>query len=382
MLEKEGIGRPSTYASIISTIQDRGYVEQKDRRFFATPLGIVVTKLLVDHFPKIMNLKFTSHFEEELDEIETGKYRYADVLNEFWTPFKETLEEAKEKMPPQKAVETGEKCPDCGKPLITLVSRKTKRPFVGCSGYRDDPKCSYIKPGEGEEARPKPEPTEFNCPKCGKMMLKRAGKSGPFLGCSGYPDCKTAMNFGPDGKPVASTIETEHKCDKCGSPMLKREGRQGPFLGCSAYPKCKNIVNVDTAGNPIKPVDIGVKCDKCNSPMSIKRGPRGPFLACTGYPKCRNAKNLTEEQKEQWKDLIPKPAPKRVTPQVEIDVKCPQCEGEMGLKRGFGGKFFLGCKKYPKCKGTAKVSEALAVKIAEAEAKAMAEAATAEAVPA
>ncbi|CAN5185103.1 type I DNA topoisomerase [soil metagenome] len=384
-LEKEGIGRPSTYSSIISTIQDRGYVEQKDRRFFATPLGIVVTKLLVDHFPKIMDLKFTSHFEEELDEIETGKFKYEDVLNEFWTPFKESLEEAKEKMPPQKAVETGEACPDCGKPLITLVSRKTKRPFVGCSGYRDDPACRYIKPGEGEEARPKPEPTEFNCPKCGKMLLKRAGKTGPFLGCSDYPKCKTTMNFGPDGQPVPSAVETEFKCEKCQSPMIKREGKAGPFLGCSAYPKCKNVVNIGPDGQPVKAVDLGINCDKCGSPMTIKRGPRGPFLACTGYPKCRNAKNLTDELKEQLKDHIPAPAPKKEPLKVEVTDVCPECNNPMRLQKSrFGGRYFLGCTKYPKCKGTAKVSEALQAKITEAEALQAATAATpaADAVPA
>ncbi len=369
MLEKEGIGRPSTYASIISTIQDRGYVEQRERRFFATPLGIVVTKLLVDHFPKIMDLKFTSHFEEELDEIETGKYKYEDVLNEFWGPFKETLAKAKDDMPPQKAVETGEKCPECSKPLITLVSRKTKRPFVGCSGYRDEPPCRYIKPGEGEEARPQPEPTEHNCPKCGKMMLKRVGRTGPFLGCSDYPKCKTTMNIGVDGQPVLSAVETEHKCEKCSSPMIRREGRNGPFLGCSAYPKCKNIVNIDDKGNPVKPVDLGIKCEKCNSPMAIKRGPRGPFLGCTGYPKCRNIMKMTDELKEQLKDHIPKPAPKKEMPKVDIDTPCPECGGEMRLQKSrFGGRYFLGCTKYPTCKGTSKVSETLAAKIAEVEA--------------
>ncbi len=372
-LEEEGIGRPSTYSSIIQTIQDRGYVEQKERRFYATGIGIVVTKLLVEHFPTVMDLKFTSHFEEELDEIETGKCKYEDVLTEFWGPFSKSLALAKEKMPVQKAVETGEKCPDCGKPLITLISRKTKRPFTGCSGYRDESACRYIKPGEGEEARPKPELTDIACPKCGKFMYKRVGKTGPFLGCSGYPECKTTMNFDAQGKPVLSSVETDYKCEKCGKPMAKKEGSRGPFLGCTGYPKCKNIVDIDASGNPVKPVDIGIKCEKCQSPMTIKKGPRGPFLACSAYPKCRNSKNLTDEMKEQFKDLIPKPAPKKEMPNVEIPDLCGECGGPMRLQKSrFGGRYFLGCLNYPKCKGTGKVSPALDEKIKLVEAAAMA----------
>ncbi|MGL4419614.1 MAG: type I DNA topoisomerase, partial [Gemmataceae bacterium] len=144
-LEKEGIGRPSTYASIIETIQDRGYVDQRERRFYATEVGKTVTDLLVAHFPKIMNLKFTSHFEEELDEIERGKMQFEAVLSEFWGPFSEALAAAETNMPLQRGIETGEPCPRCNKPLIVLFSRKTGKKFVGCSGYKDEPKCSYIK---------------------------------------------------------------------------------------------------------------------------------------------------------------------------------------------------------------------------------------------
>jgi DNA topoisomerase I len=366
-LEKEGIGRPSTYSSIIGTIQRRGYVDQKDRRFFATDIGKVVTDLLVRHFPKIMDLQFTSHFEEELDDIETGKCHYEDVLNEFWGPFSESLDAAKEGMEPLRR-ETGEKCPDCGKPLIERWSAKTKGKFVGCSGWRDDPPCKYF---QGDDGRPKAEPTEFTCPKCGKMMLKRQGKAGPFLGCSGYPECKTTMNIGADGKPVLTAVETDYKCEKCGSPMVKREGRRGPFLGCSAYPKCKNVVDLGPDGKPAKPIVTGVSCDKCGKPMTVKRGPRGPFLACTGYPACRNAKPVPADLKEKIKDLLPPPPPKQAMPEVEIPDKCPECGGEMRLQKSrFGGRYFLGCKNYPKCKGTTKVSPELEQKIAVAQAAA------------
>jgi DNA topoisomerase-1 len=370
MMEKEGIGRPSTYASTIQTIQDRGYVEQRDRRFFATELGKVVTKLLVEHFPRVMDLKFTSHFEEELDDIETGKCQYEDVLNEFWGPFRQALADAKVRMPVQRAVQTGEACPECGRPMITLISRKTKRPFTGCSGYKDETNpCKYIKPGEGEEARPQPVLTDTPCPTCGKFMYRREGKKGPFLGCSGYPECKTTMNFDAEGKPVLASVETDIKCEKCGKPMAKREGSRGPFLGCTGYPKCKNVVDLDANGQPVKPVDLGINCEKCGSAMAIKKGFRGPFLACTAYPKCRGAKNLTAEMKEQFKHLLPPPAPKKEPLKVEVSDQCPECGGPMRVQKSrFGGKYFLGCLKYPKCKGTAKVSPALEEKIREAEA--------------
>jgi DNA topoisomerase-1 len=292
-LEKEGIGRPSTYAAIISKIQERGYVEQKERRFWATELGMVVTDLLVDHFPKVMDLKFTSHMEEELDQIETKKVKRDDVLNEFWQPFSQSLQVAATKMPAVKGVETGENCPNCGKPLVVRYSKVAGK-FLGCSGYPD---CKYIKPREGEAARPAPVETEHVCPNCGKTMVQRMGKRGPFLGCSGYPDCKTTMNFDAEGKPVLASRPTEHVCDKCGKPMVLREGPRGPFLACTGYPKCRNAKDVDAQGNPIKPIDSGVVCEKCGAPMAVKRGPRGPFLGCSAYPKCRSTKPVPAELK-------------------------------------------------------------------------------------
>ena len=274
-LEKEGIGRPSTYASIISTIQNRGYAEQKDRRFYATEIGKTVTDLLVQHFAKVMDVKFTSHFEEELDDIASGKMGYAAVLDEFWGPFSQALETAKTEMGALKGQETGEKCPKCGKPLTLGFSRKTGGSFIGCSGFRDDPPCKYIKPREGEPERPEPVETEHKCPTCGKAMILRWGRKGQFLGCSGYPECKTTMNLSADGTPVVTSKPTEHKCDKCGSPMALRDGRRGPFLGCTGYPKCKNIWDVDAHGNPIRPVTTAIKCEKCGSAMVVKKG-QGP----------------------------------------------------------------------------------------------------------
>jgi DNA topoisomerase-1 len=366
-LEKEGIGRPSTYATIIHKITspERAYIEVKDRRFYATKIGKDVTDLLIEHFPKVLDLKFTSHMEEELDQIETKQALYNDVLNEFWGPFSEALKVAEDKMPSHRGVETGEMCPLCGKPLVRNYSKKTHRYFIGCSGYKDDPPCKYVKPEEGEEARPQPVETEYICPTCGKTMLERMGKTGPFLGCSGYPECKTTMNFGPDGKPVLSAVPTEHICEKCGQQMVIRQGRRGPFLACTGYPKCKNAKDVDAQGNPVKPIDTGITCEKCGSPMVVKKGFRGPFLGCSNYPKCKSTKPLPPEMKEKLKDLLPAPAPKKTVPDVKVEETCPECGGPMKLRPGRKG-YFLGCAKYPKCKGTREASPELLEQLQEA----------------
>jgi len=181
-------------------------------------------------------------------------------------------------------------------------------------------------------------------------MIQRMGSRGPFLGCSGYPECRTTMNFDNDGKPVLASKPTEHVCDKCGKPMVLREGRRGPFLACTGYPKCRNAKEVDAAGNPVQPIDTGVKCEKCGAPMAVKRGARGPFLGCSAYPKCRSTKPVPEELKEQIKAAMPPPARKEV-PAVEVTETCPECGAAMKLRPSRRG-YFLGCSKYPKCKGT------------------------------
>ncbi len=359
-LEKEGIGRPSTYASIIETIQDRGYVKQAHRRFYATDIGKTVTDLLVQWFPRIMDLKFTSHFEAELDDIETGKCRYQEVLDEFWGPFSESLHKAQAEMPVQKGIETGEKCPECGRPLIRLLSQKTGKWFEGCSGYKEDPACKYIKPAEGEAPRPQPVVTDIPCPACGKFMVRKEGRFGTFFTCQGAPDCPTTMNLGPDGKPVVTARPTEHPCPKCGKQklLLKLSKKGKEYFGCPDA-KCNFMADVGPDGAPAQPADTGLTCEKCGSPMVIKTSWRGPFLSCSGYPKCRNAKSITAELREKLKDILPpmpekKPAAaKPDLPQVTITETCPQCGSPMRLQKSrFGGRYFLGCTKYPKCKGT------------------------------
>ncbi len=346
-LEKEGIGRPSTYAAIISKIQDRGYVEQKERRFYATEIGMVVNDLLVEHFPTVMNLKFTSYMEEELDQIETRKVRRDDVLTEFYEPFHQALQVAEVKLQTD-----ADKCPQCGKPLVERFSKFGK--FFGCSGH---PECKYIKRPEEKTPRQPPVLTEHPCPTCGKPMFQRAGRTGPFLGCSGYPDCKTTMNFDAQGKPVLASKPTEHVCEKCGKPMVIREGRRGPFLACTGYPKCKNAKDVDAEGNPVQPIMTDIACVKCGAPMTVKRGPRGPFLGCSAFPKCRSTKPMPAELKEKVKALLPAPV-KKAVPAVEVSDTCPECGAPMKLRPGRRG-YFLGCSKYPKCRGTREPSQEL-----------------------
>lgn len=349
-LEKEGIGRPSTYASIISKIQDRAYVAQKERRFYATEIGMKVTDLLVQHFADVMDLRFTRRMEEELDHIEDKRYERNQVLEDFYGPFSQDLKKAETEM-----LANAEKCPLCEKPLQERFSKFGK--FFGCSGY---PECTYIKKKtvEGQAPGEAPAPTGINCPNCGKEMVKRAGRTGEFLGCSGYPECKTTMTINEEGQAIVTSQTTEFTCEKCQSPMVKRMGKRGPFLGCSGYPKCKNIVEIDAEGKPVKPIDTGVFCDKCGSPMAIKKSFRGPFLGCTAYPSCRSTKPLPEELKEKLKkEQASMPAAKKTTAiDAPADIQCPECGGPMKLRPGRWGKYFFGCAKYPKCKGTMKAT--------------------------
>lgn len=253
-LEKEGIGRPSTYASIISTIQDRGYVAQKERKFHATELGEVVTDKLNEYFPRIMDVAFTRHMEEQLDKIEEQHLDWLSVLNEFYGPFKENLEKASEEM---------------------------------------------------KHAKAETKPSEYTCPDCGKPLVYRFGKSGTFLGCSAFPACRFASPCDNEGKMVQQLV-TEHKCPKCGKAMLLKRGRYGSFLGCSGYPDCQTILNFDKQGNirPPKqpPQPTGIKCHKCKEgELVIRKSRRGPFLGCNRFPKCRTI--VSFGQLEQLKQL-------------------------------------------------------------------------------
>ncbi len=356
-LEKEEIGRPSTYAPIIQTIQDRLYVEQKERRFHATELGLVVTDLLVAHFPKIMDLKFTAHMEEELDGIATAKEEMVKVLDEFYHPFQEALKAAETGME-RVQIPSNEICLECGSPMVVKFGRTGQ--FLGCSKY---PECKATRPMDGQ-ARPAAVETEHICPKCGKSLMLRESKRGPFLSCSGYPKCKESFNLDPEGKPVPSVVETDHACPKCGKPMLLRQGTRGAFLGCTGYPKCRQTLQVDDQGKPVSPVEVEVKCVKCGGPMGVKRGRRGAFLGCLNYPSCRSTAPIPDDLKEKLGETADPAAadPANDLKAIPVGETCEDCGGPMLVRKGRRG-FFLGCAGYPKCKGTKEPGEATLEKI-------------------
>ncbi len=237
-LEKEGIGRPSTYAAIISTIQQRGYVKLEEKKFVPTELGELVTKKLVEHFPDILDVSFTRSMEERLDRIEEGEARWLDVVRDFYERFSRALEKAAAEMTSErgKPAESGETCPECGAPLVERISRYGR--FLACSAY---PKCKYVK---RDESRPAPQATGEKCPECGGELVVRRGRRGPFIACSNYPDCKYTRDIAGASDPVLGKTVEEVRCPKCGAPMVVRRSRRGYFLGCSAYPKCKGIAKV------------------------------------------------------------------------------------------------------------------------------------------
>ena len=272
-LERAGIGRPSTYAAIISTIQDRGYVKQEKRVFFATELGITVTELLIQSFPKLMDVQFTSGMEERLDKIEEEHTDWVSVLSEFYKMFKADLDVAATEMKRVKGQEVaGEVCPNCAKPLVERWSKFGK--FLGCSGY---PQCKYIKGGASSEESPE---TEIKCEKCGKPMVIKNSRRGKFLGCSGYPECRNTLKIDATGKPLPPPEPTDEKCEKCGAMMVIRTNARGRFLACSAFPKCRNIKSMAT--------ETPCPREACGGKLIYRRG-RGRkkgFYACTKYPEC------------------------------------------------------------------------------------------------
>ena len=353
-LEREGIGRPSTYATIISTIQGRGYVEQREKKFHATELGILVTDKLVEHFADVVDTKFTSRMEEKLDKIEDAHADHLVVLREFYSAFSTDMEKARGAM--QKVVEqTEHKCDKCGEPMVIRMSRKGR--FLACSGF---PKCKNTMP-LGEDNKPaEPEPTDEKCAKCGAPMVIKTGSRGRFLACSAYPECKNTASL-ENGQ---STIEpTDEKCAKCGAPMVIRTGRRGKFAACSAFPKCRNTKPIDAEGKIAEAPKVEEKCEKCGSAMVLRSGRRGRFLACSAYPKCKNTKALPAEAKQ---------------PPVPTDIACEKCGKPMLIRTSVRGRF-LGCSGYPKCRNTAQLPPELEeAKAAGEEAKITGEAKTEE----
>lgn len=228
MLEEKGIGRPSTYAAILSTIQDRKYADKIEGRFLPSELGIVVNDLLVEKFPELIDIDFTAKMEDELDRVEEGKMKWVRVVKNFYKPFNRDLKDAAKTL-----------------------------------------------------GRVKPEdiPTDQTCEKCGKPMVIRWGRHGRFMACSGFPECKNTKPL-EDGAQKPENVPTDEKCPKCGSHMVLKAGRYGKFLACSEYPECKST----------KPLSIGVRCPEDNGDLIERRSKRGKlFWSCSNYPKCKFA---------------------------------------------------------------------------------------------
>lgn len=258
-LESEGIGRPSTYAQIIAVIQDRKYVEKTQTRFYATDLGKVVTDKLVEAFPGIMQVGYTRDMEQQLDDIEDKDADWVRMLDRFYGPFKQSLDAAYEGMKHAKA-----------------------------------------------EATPAP----HTCPQCGGNTVYRYGRSGRFLSCARYPDCKYASPIDRQGNP-AQAEQTDVACPKCHAPMQIRKGRFGAFLGCSRYPECDGILNLDRKGfvsSPkTPPLQTDLPCPKCQAPMNLRRSSRGPWLSCSKFPKCKGRlgwNSLADEVKVTWDQAL------------------------------------------------------------------------------
>ncbi|MBO5911199.1 MAG: type I DNA topoisomerase [Elusimicrobiaceae bacterium] len=241
-LEKHGIGRPSTYAPTIKTIIDRKYIarQPKSNKLVATDLGITVTDSLKGFFKEIMDLSYTAGVEEKLDKIAEGNEKWVELMTSFYQNFAKDLEAADKGMQLPATKETDEKCPICGKMMLKKRSRFGE--YLVCSDDTCKGKVNLTSTGE----KVQPEKTDEICDKCGKPMVIRMGRRGKFLACSGYPACKNTFSLDAEGHKVASTgpIITDRLCEKCGKPMVLRSSKRGEFLGCSGYPKCRTIVQV------------------------------------------------------------------------------------------------------------------------------------------
>lgn len=294
-LEEKGIGRPSTYAAIMTTIQDREYVEKLEGRFHPTALGTTVNDVLVAGFTDLFNPTYTARMEDELDNIEEGKINWRDALRNFYSKFSVDLKNAEE-------------------------------------GLKDKKKAVI--------------PTDETCENCGSPMVIKFGRFGQFLACQNYPECKTTREIGSrpssavssslsedgttdDGQRTKDEAETP-PCELCGREMALKKGRFGQFYGCTGYPECKNIRKIDKkSGATVQkapPVELDEICPKDGAKLVVRQGRFGEFISCSNYPKCDYIKRET------------------------TGITCPKCgKGEIAVKKSKRGKVFYGCTNYPKC---------------------------------
>jgi DNA topoisomerase I len=328
-LEEKGIGRPSTYAAIMTTIQDREYVEKAEGRFHPTPLGTTVNDVLVQNFDQLFDTTYTARMEEELDEIEDGKIEWQKALQRFYDKFAEDVKraEANLKNAKQQAIPTDEICEKCGSNMVIKFGRFGQ--FLACANY---PECKTTREvssrqssvvsgqSDGQAAadngqRTTDEAETPPCELCGKQMALKKGRFGSFYGCTGYPDCKNIRKIAKGGevKQVAPPVELDEICPNDGAKLVRRQGRFGEFVSCSNYPKC----------NYIKRETTGVACSRpgCKGEIVEKKSKRGKiFYGCSEYPKC---------DRVYWDKPVPVPCPKCNAP--FLLVKTTKKEGTMHI---------------------------------------------------
>lgn len=277
-LESMGIGRPSTYAPTITTLQNRLYLNIEKKQLIPTEIAFTVTELLEKHFPEIVDSNFTATMEDELDEIADNGKDWEEVLYKFYEPFIEKIKEGKKNIESLKKVEpTGEMCPECGNELVKRNGRFGD--FISCSNF---PKCRYTKNIGGEdEQEAAGEATDEVCDKCGAPMVLKAGRNGKFLACSNYPKCKNTKSLIP-------LVKLEVPCPKCGGDLVERKSRRGTFYGCSNYPKCDFI-------STYKPTEK--KCPECGMPMARRTYRKKEIYECVDS-KCKHREDVEETEKE------------------------------------------------------------------------------------
>ena len=280
-LEENGIGRPSTYASIIGVLQDREYVNKTEGRFKPSALGVMISDILTKSFDDIIDVEYTRSLEEDLDKIEEGKTDYVKTLTAFYKKFKKDLARAgKEMIDLKKGVEIGEACDKCGHPMLKRVGKFG--PFIACSAY---PECTNTREVETQEPESESGEEEIEpCENCGKPMAVKRGRFGPFLACSGYPECKTTRKLiaNKQGGLTAAKRDQvlDELCPKCNANLVVKQGRFGEFTACTRYPECKYIKHKTTGLLCPKDADKGGEVVERKS----KRGKS--FFGCSNYPDC------------------------------------------------------------------------------------------------
>ncbi len=298
-LEARGIGRPSTYATILSTIQDREYVVKHEGKFHPTETGEIVVELLVENFRDIFDYEYTARMEDHLDRIESGRERWNEAMRDFYSRFAKRLADAKKNMRDVKAEEipTDEICEKCGRRMVIKWGKFGR--FLACSGYPDCKNTREIPKVNDGDASAVSDEEELICEKCGRPMVLKRGRFGEFLACSGYPDCRNTKKIlkYADAQKVKEDIPLAEQCPTCGKNLAIKHGRFGEYTACSDYPNCKYI----------KLKSTGVMCGKgCGGEIVERRSRRGKtFYGCSNYPECDFV---------LWNRPVPEPCPKCKAP--------------------------------------------------------------------